>query len=244
MAEWWQWAEEAAAMFLPLWRQFLKPGDLAFDIGGNVGRMTSAMRRLGARVVFVEPMLAFGPEFVPEFWWRWAKDRDVIQVPKAVTWMPEVTISINQFMPEYSSIDTAWMTESSHSPAAGQSYYNAPSLIQRQVPGVTLDTLIRVYGLPAFMKVDVEGHENAAIGTLHQAVPALNMEFHADWIPVRAMERLDSLGAYEWNYCLDGGGKLVLPEWVGRGEMLDYMQAHLTRTGLGSWGDVYGRLAD
>jgi len=243
MALWWEWAEEASAeLFLSLWGQFLKPGDLAFDIGGNAGRMTWAMRHLGARVVFVEPLLAFGPEFVPEFWYRFGRDRGVVQVPKAVTGLPEVELSVNQFMPEYSSVDTSWMIESSHSPKHGQSYYNPSSLIRRTVPGVTLDTLITVYGMPQFMKVDVEGHENTAIGTLHQAVPALNMEFHRDWIPAKAMQHLDSLGRYEWNYCLDGGGVLVLPEWVSRGELVAHLDAHLTATGPGSWGDIYGRL--
>ena len=246
MQDWWAWTEgEEARLMRHLWAQFLRPGDLAFDIGGNVGAKTSVMRGLGARVVFVEPLLAFGPEFVPEFFWRWGKDRDVMQVPKAVTWLPEVVLSVNQFMPEYSSIDHAWMTESSHAPdkAPGNTWYSPGSLIRRAVPGVTLDALIGIYGLPAFMKVDVEGHENAALGTLHHAVPALNMEFHADWVPIPAIEHLDRLGDYEWNYCLDGGGELVLPEWGCRGRLLEHMKAHLTATGPGSWGDVYGRLA-
>ena len=36
-------------------RRFLGPGDLAFDIGAHVGDRTASFRRLGARVVAVEP---------------------------------------------------------------------------------------------------------------------------------------------------------------------------------------------
>src|SRR5436190_21205900 len=38
--------------------QFVQPGDLVFDIGAHVGSRTAAFRRLGARVVAVEPQPA------------------------------------------------------------------------------------------------------------------------------------------------------------------------------------------
>ena len=37
------------------YRQFMGPGDLAFDIGAHVGDRTGSFRRLGARVVALEP---------------------------------------------------------------------------------------------------------------------------------------------------------------------------------------------
>src|ERR671913_1487588 len=38
-----------------LYARFLRAGDLAFDIGAHVGDRTSSFRRLGARVVALEP---------------------------------------------------------------------------------------------------------------------------------------------------------------------------------------------
>ncbi|MCC2101895.1 MAG: FkbM family methyltransferase, partial [Hyphomicrobiales bacterium] len=38
-----------------LYARFVKPGDLAFDIGAHVGDRIGAFRRLGARVVALEP---------------------------------------------------------------------------------------------------------------------------------------------------------------------------------------------
>src|SRR4051812_49526508 len=38
-----------------LYARFLKPGDLAFDIGAHVGDRVASFRRLGARVVALEP---------------------------------------------------------------------------------------------------------------------------------------------------------------------------------------------
>jgi protein-L-isoaspartate O-methyltransferase len=47
-----------AAAMDALYRQFVKPGDLVFDIGAHVGDRVAAFRRLGARVVAVEPQPA------------------------------------------------------------------------------------------------------------------------------------------------------------------------------------------
>jgi hypothetical protein len=49
--------ERRTAMDL-LYGRFVKPGDLVFDIGAHVGDRVAAFRRLGARVVAVEPQPA------------------------------------------------------------------------------------------------------------------------------------------------------------------------------------------
>src|SRR5437763_4611270 len=40
--------------------QFVQPGDMVFDVGAHVGDRVAAFRRLGARVVAVEPQPALG----------------------------------------------------------------------------------------------------------------------------------------------------------------------------------------
>src|SRR5262244_3828725 len=40
------------------YRPFVKPGDLVFDVGAHVGDRVAAFRRLGARVIAVEPQPA------------------------------------------------------------------------------------------------------------------------------------------------------------------------------------------
>src|SRR6185503_4823172 len=41
-----------------LYAAFVRPGDLVFDVGAHVGDRVAAFRRLGARVVAVEPQPA------------------------------------------------------------------------------------------------------------------------------------------------------------------------------------------
>ena len=42
-----------------LYGQFVQRGDLVFDVGAHVGDRVASFRRLGARVIAVEPQPAF-----------------------------------------------------------------------------------------------------------------------------------------------------------------------------------------
>ncbi|HVJ30290.1 MAG TPA: FkbM family methyltransferase, partial [Gammaproteobacteria bacterium] len=59
---------------------FVEPGDLCFDIGAHAGNRVRCWRRLGARVVAVEPQ----PDFVRILRWLYGRDAGVEIVPQAV----------------------------------------------------------------------------------------------------------------------------------------------------------------
>src|SRR5438876_2446241 len=63
-----------------LYRQFIRPGDLVFDIGAHVGDRIASFRRLGARVVAVEPQ----PALVRTLKLLYGRDRAVAIEPIAV----------------------------------------------------------------------------------------------------------------------------------------------------------------
>src|ERR687889_1243708 len=60
--------------------QFLGPGDVGFDVGAHVGSRIRAWRRLGARVVAIEPQ----PDFVRVLRLFFGRDEDVTILPQAV----------------------------------------------------------------------------------------------------------------------------------------------------------------
>jgi len=244
MGYWWQWSMEFEQQAFGSYREFIQPGDLVFDIGSNRGRKTYIFLALGAaKVIAVDPLYTWGPEFVPEFYWKWGEYDKVVPVARAVTTEREITMKINKFMPYVSSMDARWMTESAHA-APGQPYYAKSALVERKAQGITLDGLINIYGIPAFIKVDVEGHEDTAVRTLSEPVKGLNMEFHQDWMPLEAIAHVDRLADYEWNYCLNNVGQFVAPEWMESGALLEFMRPRLDTEGSGSWGDLYARRVD
>ena len=68
------------ARLLAFYRPLVPPGGLAFDIGAHMGNRTLAWRRLGARVVAVEPQ----PDCLRVLRWLLARDAAVTVLPLAV----------------------------------------------------------------------------------------------------------------------------------------------------------------
>ena len=237
--DWWALAERAeiARGHLALYRKLLHDGDLCFDIGANNGYMTWAMRQLGCRVVAVEPLLAAAPHLVPHLRWRFGDDPLVTILPMAITPSQHAFLQVQKNQPYLSSISVAWTRDSVH-----KVYYNEKSTYKREVPTGTLEGLVETYGVPAFVKIDVEGAEVHVASTLQTAVPLLSLEYHQDWIPVAALNHLDRLGEYRYNYTLDNRSDFELADWVDTATLLFAMGRRLVPRGKGSWGDIYGRL--
>jgi hypothetical protein len=106
---------------------------------------------------------------------------------------------------------------------------------------VTLDTLIAEHGLPRFCKIDVEGYEEQVLAGLNTAIPMLSLEFQPERLEAAqgCVERLQTLGRYEFNLGLDEHEALALPRWVdpaGLRTELERLRGTLT------FGDIYARL--
>lgn len=222
-----------------LFGQFVKEGDLVFDIGANRGGMTYVFRRqLGCKVVAVEPLHKISPDRVKEFAWQFKDDPDVTLVPLAVAPTPTVELQMPNLMKHWiiTSASQRWRTKSAHS-------HLYRSVVKKVVEAVTLDDLVRTFGEPRFIKVDVEGYGAEVISTLTTPVYSLNMEFHWDWLwnNHQAMKHLATIGEYEYNYALDNRGDLMMPEWWNGTELIKYLKTKLVHKGKGSWGDIYAR---
>lgn len=239
MAEWWKETEELqrsrgkGMLFVPL----IKRGDLVFDIGANRGLLTMLFRDLGARVVAVEPLFAIGKRFVREFDWKFGDDEMVTTIPLAISTRPRIVMWVHQNQPVLSSVSSAWMRKSAH-----KGYYHKKNTRPKWVRTTTINALIAEYGMPSFIKVDVEGSENNVIRTLSKPVAAMSMEFHEDWVPKPSMKHMMKLADYEWNYALNETGKYALGVWTTIKRLLSHMRNHLTKGGPESWGDIYCRI--
>jgi FkbM family methyltransferase len=219
--------------------RFVSPGDLVFDIGANRGGMTYVFRKqLGCRVVAVEPLHQIAPDHVKEFVYMFKDDDGVTLIPKAVSPEPQVELQMPNLSKHWiiTSASERWRTKSAH-----KHLYR--KVIKKTVGGITLDELVERFGVPRFIKVDVEGYGAEVISTLHTPVYSLNMEFHRDWLwnNWQAMKHLATLGDYEYNYVLDNRGDLMLEDWESDIELADGLKSSLTKSGKGSWGDIYAR---
>jgi len=239
------------------YRAFLGEGDLAFDIGAHLGDRVRAWRRLGVRTVAVEPQPVFarllrrlfqapgeahagampGAGSTADTRTPAAGEVTVLQAALAAH-RGEGTLQISDAHPTVSTLTADWISEVERKEGFTAVNWNRSV----SVPVATLDELIERYGYPRFVKIDVEGGEEAVLRGLSSALPALSFEFlpEARGRADRCIARLEELGRYEYNVVVGERTQFLLSEWVG--------PAQLIRTITDSWpyaqsGDVYARLA-
>jgi FkbM family methyltransferase len=214
-----------------LYRGFVRPGDLVFDIGSHVGDRIGSFRRLGARVVAVEPQ----PLCIRAVRAIYAGDDDVIPVEAVCgTEKGSVTFYVNSGNPTVSTASPDFVKAADGAGGWQDQVWDA----QIEVPSTTLDTLIDRYGVPAFVKIDVEGYEDAVLAGLNRALPALSFEFTTIELAVarRCLDRLGMLGFDRFNVALGESMAMTFDAWVTAEEMA----AHLGSLPYESnSGDVY-----
>jgi FkbM family methyltransferase len=209
-----------------LFTHFVKPGDLAFDVGANIGERTQILLSIGATVVAFEPQPSCAREIL-------ARDNGRLTViPKAVG-ATEGTAILHtpnrQKGDQFASLKQNWAAR-------------AGDTSRLSVPVTTLNKAIEQFGLPVFCKIDVEGFEVQVLRGLSKPIPALSLEYTTyDDGPATVAEylgRLSTLGRYEVNLIAEDDAKFVLPAWLPPKDFL--LSFPRCVRGIG-WGDMFVR---
>ena len=221
-----------------LYRQFVRPGDLVFDIGAHVGNRVRAFAAIGCRVIALEPQ----PDFARLLRTLFGRSTRIEVVEAAVTGADGAEwLSVSERNPTVSTTAASWREARAREPGFGGVQWN-----QRiRVRAVTTDALVAQYGLPAFIKIDVEGGEPAVLDGLSRPVPALSFEYLPGAIDeVRAcVDRMAKLAGtssrYEFNWSVGESYELASAEWLDAAGLV----AGLGALAVGARsGDVYARL--
>jgi FkbM family methyltransferase len=214
-----------------VYRQFVGPGDLCFDIGANRGLKSEALLRLGARVVAVEPL----PACIAELRQRLGHYATFQCVQEAVgaergtatLHVADVDV-LSSVRPDWFGMDGRWKETIA-------------------VPMTTIDALIETYGVPRYCKIDVEGLELEALRGLSCSIPHLSFEFHLNDeltpVAVRCLERLEALGAYRANLTRQEAPRLVA-QWMPADAFVDFFKATIATDRTFDYGDIYVHFVD
>ena len=217
-----------------LYGRFVRPGELAFDIGSHVGDRVSSFRRLGARVVALEPQ----PGCARALRLIHGRDGMVTLVEAACgSAAGTVEMKINSANPTVSTASDAFVVAASGAEGWADQVWDHTVT----VPCVTLDGLIAAHGEPAFVKVDVEGFEHAVLAGLSRPVKALSFEFTTIQRDVAdaCIRRLGEIGNYRFNIALGESQVLAFKEAISADAMIAHIAAlpHEANSG-----DVYAVL--
>jgi FkbM family methyltransferase len=218
-----------------LYGGLVRRGDLVFDIGAHVGDRVASFRRLGARVVAVEPQ----PAIAKALKLLHGRSPEVSIETKAVGRSAgTITMMINIDNPTVSSASPAFVHAAHDAPGwEGQRWIKSVT-----VPVTTLDALIEKYGAPAFIKIDVEGFEEEVLAGLTRAVKALSFEFTTIQrdVALACIERCIAIGYARFNAALGETQSLTKPDWVDGQEIMRWLTA---LPGTANSGDIYAALA-
>ncbi len=214
--------------------EFIGPGDVAFDIGAHVGSRVRAWRRLGARIVAVEPQ----PDCLRVLRLLFGRNPQVTIVPLAVGSAPGTArLAISSATPTVSSMSPDWIGSVTEDQRFAKVRWDASV----EVAVTTLDDLVAAHGEPAFCKIDVEGFEVQVLTGLSRPLRALSFEYlppaHDDALAALAL--VQGLGDYRYNYSPVETMHFASETWL----TADDLEALLERyRPLGRSGDVYARL--
>ena len=223
-----------AARLRAFYAQFVAENDLCFDIGAHVGSRSRAWSALGARVVVVEPQ----PDCVAFLRLLFARDRRVTLVAAAVAaTVGTLSLRIAPRTPTVTSGSNGFIAKASRVPSFAWVRWERAI----EVPALTLDALIARFGMPAFVKIDVEGMEHEVLRGSSRPLPCLSFEF-APAFPHSALaclDRLDALGRYRFNVAMGEDPRLLFTSWLDTTAVRNWLEARPVDSGSG---DVYAKL--
>ena len=215
--------------------RFVARDDLVFDIGSHVGDRVAAFRRLGARVIAVEPQ----PALAMTLRLLYGRDSTVTLVESAVGREPgSITLKLNLDNPTVSTASEAFIAAAHVAPGwEGQHWTQSV-----EVPVTTLDALIARYGAPRFIKIDVEGYEAEVLAGLSTPAPALSFEFTTIQreVACACVARCAAIGYGAFEASLGESLAFVHGRKLDAGEITDWLMGLPARANSG---DIYATLA-
>jgi FkbM family methyltransferase len=217
------------------YQRFITSGDLVFDVGANIGQRSKIFAELAGKVVAVEPQAFCVRHLKSRFRFNSKVVIETVALAEeeseAVMWQSDSHV--------ISSMSRKFIETMGQGTFRGSKWDK-----EVRVPTKTLDQLIAKYGLPEWLKIDVEGYELNVLKGLTQAVPIMSFEYAPELLTDTAacIERIHEISAhYHFNYCLGENLDFVLPTHVNYSTFVKESMVEIANSN--TFGDIYAILA-
>ena len=209
--------------------KLLNSGDLFFDIGAHLGEKSKKILDKNLRIVMLEPL----PQCVKQLKKNFKNNKNVEILEKAVgKTVGNMTLEVNSKMPTISTMAKHWKN-------GRFSNQKWDQIISVEV--TTLDYLIKIYGLPSYIKIDVEGFEHDVLLGLSQKAGIISFEFTSEFLDqsIKCLNHLKKIGYNEFNFSIGESRKFHF-EWSNTDNLILKLRKESKNNKL-LWGDIYCR---
>lgn len=223
------WKKERAKKF---YSQFIKEGDLCFDVGAHLGDRSAAWLGLAATVVGIEPQPRFSAYLANQFKGNIRFHNEEIAVGATNT---TSTLHISNLFPTLSTLaNKEWRDKINKATPLTISYDETV-----EIKVLTLDDLIRKYGRPTFIKIDVEGYETEVLKGLSHPINYISFEVLSfnNELMEECLLILSKLGYKKFNFSMRETFKMSFDRWVEA----EIIKTFLSGSSKSYSGDIYAK---
>jgi FkbM family methyltransferase len=158
---------------------FVKKGDFCFDVGANLGNRIEPLLQIGAKVLAIEPQKTCIEYLQHKF------GNKITLITKGVSDSEGVKSFYISDSSTISSFSREWINAVKEERFKE---YNWDKVVETEM--TTLDKLIQEYGVPVFIKIDVEGYELEVLKGLNSPVDVISFEYTT---PEQTMKAIDCI---------------------------------------------------
>ena len=209
--------------------KLLNSGDLFFDVGAHVGDKSKQFLNKKLKVIMIEPL----PKCVEQLKLRFKNYQNIKILQKAVGGENgHKTLMINSKVPTLSTMSDHWKKGR----FSNQIWDN-----KILVEVITLDELIKTYGLPNYIKIDVEGFELDVLKGLTQKAGIISFEFTSEFLDkaINCLNYLQKIGYDKFNFSI-GERRKFSSNWQNQINIIEVIKSEIKNDKL-LWGDIYCR---
>ena len=210
--------------------QFVKSGDLCFDVGANIGNRISPLLMLNAQIVAIEPQISCQKILKSKY--------------------GNKIILVTEGLGEKEGIAEFYISDASTISSFSKDWIDSVKLgrfkeyswkTKKEVRMTTLDILIHKYGIPAFIKIDVEGYELEVLKGLNKPVNMISFEYCVPEQIEKVLSCIKRLVVInpniEFNYSSNETMQFALNKWVQLDKMINIINSKPFQNTF--FGDIY-----